>query len=94
MALSVEQARRLAEDASDFLQEEVEVREDYSGRGMYGREVVAFVSEASAASVGVALGFAAGVAFERAEARGDDADFDFDDLPTRVDSMGRGTVIY
>jgi hypothetical protein len=92
VALTVERARALADEASDLIGGEVDVRENYSGRGMYGRETIAFTFDDFRAVL--ALGFAAGVAFERAEGRGEDADFDFDDLPSAMDSMGRGRVIY
>ncbi len=47
---AVETAERLAERASDLLGDNVRVR-DYSGRGMYGREVIAFEADRSPDSI-------------------------------------------
>jgi hypothetical protein len=58
---------------------EAEVREDYSGRGMYGNTVVAFVvGSGEEIAVGYALGMV-GVAIG--------------DIPDRIDSMGRDSVV-
>lgn len=84
MSLSVEQVEALVQ-AMQTLDVEAEVDPNYSGHGMYGRTTVAIVSDDSRAMA--ALAFAAG---QLAEETG----IEFEDLPTRTDSMGRGVVIY
>ena len=79
---AVETAERLAERASDLLGDNVRVR-DYSGRGMYGREVIAFEADRSPDSIMAALAYAAAEQGVR-----------FDDLPGGSDSMGFGSVVY
>jgi hypothetical protein len=81
--MDTDQAEQLAEGLADEFGIDVEVRPDYSGRGMYGATVPAFVTDEDADKVLAALGFVAGK-------RG----IPFDDLPTRTDSMGLGVVIY
>ncbi len=84
MALSIEQVEALVQSMRAF-DIEAEVRPDYSGRGMYGRTCTAIVSDDP--RVMAALAFVAGML-------ADEAGIDFDDLPTRTDSMGLGVVIY
>jgi hypothetical protein len=76
--MTIEQAQRIASYMEGNLNCEAEVREDYSGRGMYGKTVPAIVTDNA-----VALGYAAGV-----------LGIPDEDLPTRRDSMGLGFVFY
>lgn len=93
MGLSVEQAETLVKDMQDLLDVEAEVRPDYSGRGMFGSTVTAIVSDDPRAQF--ALAYVAGRINVIEEERGVSYPaFNFEDLPTRTDSMGRGVVIY
>lgn len=85
MSLSIEQVEALVQ-AMQALDVEAEILPDYSGRGMYGRTCIAITSDTSGRAQ-MALAFAAGQL-------ADEAGIDFDDLPTRTDSMGLGVVIY
>lgn len=81
--LTLEQAEDIAEaanEASDW-RYDIQVREGYSGRFMYGEQVTAFTADSTAALM--AIGYAAGQVGVR-----------LDDVPTRTDSMGMGVVIY
>lgn len=78
--MTIEQANEI-EDVLVDLGYEVEVRDDYSGRGMYGATVPAFVADDT--GVMTAIGYAAAI-----------AEVPLEDLPRRTDSMGRGVVIY
>lgn len=82
--MNTDQAYEIQDEAWD-LGVDIDVREDYSGRGMYGKKVVAFVTagDVSLVKAAIAIGYA-----------GDLINIPFQDLPTRVDSMGRGYVIY
>lgn len=80
MALTVEQANDLV-DALNSENIEAEVSEGYSGRGMYGDEVVGIILPDAKALI--ALGFLAA-----------DCGIELDDLPKRTDSMGRGIIVY
>ena len=89
MSLTVDQAEELVDAVYNYTdyRGDLEVREGYSGRGMYGTEVVAFVADSNEAliALGYALGYLAGNDF---------GSYPYKDLPTRVDSMGLGIVIY
>lgn len=93
-----EMAQELLDEMWDWTNEEVEIRDDYSGRSMYGDTCVAFIVEGNSTETLVAMGFAAG----RLSANADEADdteslwygFEAKNLPQRSDSMGRGMVIY
>lgn len=95
---TLEMAQELLDEMWDWTNEEVEIRDDYSGRSMYGKTCVAFVIDGDTTKVLIAMGFAAG----RLSANADEADdkdslwygFEARNLPNRTDSMGRGTVIY
>jgi hypothetical protein len=76
----MEQAEAIVDVAADW-GVELTVRPGYSGRGMYGKSVIALVADSISALVMV--GFAAG-----------EIGIPFDVLPTRTDSMGLGVVIY
>lgn len=80
MALTVEQANDLV-DALNSENIEAEVSEGYSGRGMYGDEVVGIILPDAKALI--ALGFYA-----------TEVGVDFRDLPKRTDSLGRGIIVY
>lgn len=67
---------------------EVEIRHDYSGRGMYGKQTAAVVLD-NTADLYVLVAHATKVAIENA---GFD-DF-VEDLNWRMDSMGKGIVVY
>ena len=60
---------------------EGDVREDYSGRGMYGKTAVAICTDAPGTLIGMFVG--------EYNAQGFDAR-----PPTRTDSMGLGRVFY
>lgn len=75
--MTTEQAQEIADNCSV----DVEVREGYSGRGMYGRKVTGLV--VADVSDLIAIGFAAA-----------EAGIDMDDLPHRYDSMGRSIIVY
>lgn len=79
-ALTVEQAHELV-DALNAESIEAEVSEGYSGRGMYGSEVVGIILPSTANLI--ALGFLAA-----------DCGIELDDLPKRTDSLGRGIIVY
>ncbi len=68
-------------DAMSEIGVEAEERKDYSGRGMYGATCVAIVSDDPRAAA--ALAYCAGL-----------MGLDWDQVPARTDSMGRGVVIY
>lgn len=77
--MDVEQAQELV-DALDELGYDAEVYEGYSGRGMYGSQVTAITSDSD---IRMALAYVAG-----------QTGLDFEEVPQRTDSMGRGVVIY
>ncbi len=81
MALDLETAEQVVELLDGEGYDDIEVRESYSGRGMYGSEVVAFVADSTSAIT--AIGWAFG-----------NLGLDLADVPTRTDSMGLGVVIY
>ena len=78
--MNIEQAEQVADYMEYTMGVSVEVREAYSGRGMYGEEVPAFVY-----NPGDEL--AIGAAFEA-------LGFDTEDAPRRFDSMGLRAIIY
>lgn len=87
------------EEAVQILQDEgyeSSVREDYSGRGMYGLAVPAIVSDASGARVVKAVcSTIAGMVELSSEYDLFDLPILFDDLvPVRQDNMGRSKVYY
>ncbi len=72
-----------AENIVDALSEygvDAEVREDYSGRGMYGNSVPAIVINDE--RVLMTIGYV-----------GATLDIELEDLPRRTDSMGRDSII-
>ena len=75
--MTTEQANEIADNCAV----DVEVREGYSGRGMYGKEVTGLVVES--ASDLIAIGYAAA-----------EAAIELSDLPHRTDSMGRSIIVY
>lgn len=78
--MDIEQAEQVAAYMDYNMGLRVEVRENYSGRGMYGGEVPALVYEAGdELSIGVAF-----------EALG----FDTEDMPRRFDNMGLRFITY
>lgn len=86
---TVEQAERILEVMNEWgLGDDVEIRESYSGRGMYGSEVVAFTGDGVTGDVFLAIGILIGSG--EFDAVADDAVSWF----SRMDSMGRGWVIY
>jgi len=71
----------------------IDVREDYSGRGMDGRTCFGLtIGRNEEREVFAALGYLAGLT----EGREDDADIDLMELAryARTDSMGRDTIVY
>jgi hypothetical protein len=76
----------LMEDFCD--QNGYEFREDYSGRGMYGKSCIGFVTEESAFRFGISLG-------EYLTDQGEECLFrSFVDASVKEDSMGLDTIIY
>jgi hypothetical protein len=73
--------------------EDFEFRTDYSGRFMYGRECVGFVSEAGGWAILNAL-------YEYRASLGDSFEEEYDDVTTLIentpdtDSMGMSTIYY
>lgn len=81
MTLDLEQLEQLVDEAYELSwAPEMEIREEYSGRAMYGDTVPAIVADTD---VRPELFYAAGV-----------LGIDFEDVPKRIDSMGLGVVIY
>jgi hypothetical protein len=76
--LDFETADRIADELHDKGYD-AEVREDYSGRGMHGETCVGIVTDAPSILIGWLMC---------------NDGVDIDDLPTRVDSMGRSTIYY
>lgn len=76
--MTLEQAREVQDYMWDECNAEVDIREEYSGRGMYGKTCVALVTDDV-----MAVGYACGA-----------LGIPFDDVPGRTDSMGRQTVVY
>lgn len=72
-------AEELAERASDLTHNHIEVRDDYSGRGMYGAQTIAFVGPPD---------MVAAIAYAAAE-----MDLPYDDVPARTDQMGRDNIV-
>lgn len=73
-------------EAAEWLSDggfETEVRDDYSGRGMYGRTCPAIVTDAPPTFVGFAVGLAC-----------EDMVDVHDMIPAREDSMGLRRVFY
>lgn len=96
--LTNEQARAIADLASELLGDlgiEVEAHEGYSGRGMYGEEVGALEIDSAAdlLRIGFVLGYELGFGNEElVEILG--FDFDASSLPSRIDDLGLGKVVY
>ncbi|MDF7826969.1 hypothetical protein P4B35_23295 [Pontiellaceae bacterium B12227] len=65
----------------------MEVRNDYSGRGMFGKETAAIVTDDSAAILQTVVS----IAKEDPEAL---EEFQEDDFRFRQDSLGRDSIIY
>jgi len=80
MALTKEQADSIAEVLTEELDYEAEVREDYSGRGMYGATCVGIITDAPLVLVGWAAGYV-GIT-------------DVAYLPMCTDNMGLSTIVY
>lgn len=76
--MNLDNAHAIAEAIEDEGYD-AEVREEYSGRGMFGRTVPAIVTDAPLTMIGWAAGT---------------LDISWDEVPTRTDSMGRQTVVY
>lgn len=79
---------KLITDAAEVMGIEVEVRDDYSGRGMHGEATVALVFENQTDLLKVT----AYAAFEIGR-DGEDADEFIGDLDFRYDAMGRSSIV-
>lgn len=90
--LTEDLANELLDEMCNWTNADLEVRSDYSGRGMYGTEVVAFVFDGDATPVLIAMGYALAKLQEDYSETWDG--WEPRDLPRRMDSMGLGTVIY
>lgn len=87
--VTVEQVERICQVMDEWgLGGDVQIMESYSGRAMYGEEVVAFTGDGSSGDVFLAIGILIGNG--EFEDVADDAVSWFG----RSDSMGRGWVIY
>jgi hypothetical protein len=87
--LTLEQAEAILDVVEEHgwnLDGDLEIREDYSGRGMYGEETAAFVGRGSQGPVFMAIG----VLVERGKIGEEEAER----MLRRADSMGLGWVIY
>lgn len=80
--MDLEQLEELIEEADNYAARwgDTEIRESYSGRGMFGASVPAVVASED---IRPQLFYAAGV-----------LGIDFNDVPCRIDNMGLGVVIY
>jgi len=83
MSMSLEAAEAIVERMDDNGAERAEVREDYSGRGMYGRTVVAVVAESISEFYDAALDLVEDGEIKASDVKG-----------LGTDGMGRGIVIY
>jgi len=79
--------KELAEVLAEYLN--AEVREDYSGRSMYGNETYAVTGDFGPGELMEAV---AEIAYDAGV--NEDEDFSPSDFRFRQDSMGLGTVIY
>jgi hypothetical protein len=85
----------IAEMIVDQLQNmgiEAELRDDYSGRGMFGKITAGIVTDGKN---GPMIGFALALAIS--DQSGEEALHDFDasrELPRNIDSMGLSTIFY
>lgn len=79
--MSLAQANELAAVADGYASDTIEVRPDYSGRGMYGATCPAIVL--TNPDDLIALAYAAG-----------EIGMSFDEVPQRTDDMGMGIVVY
>ena len=90
MEISKESLIDIYRDAVDILEGQgydADLREDYSGRGMYGKETAGIVTDASGPMVGLAVAIALK---DRGYSLASNADF----VPTSVDSIGLSTIFY
>lgn len=90
-----EQLIDLSREIQDFLPEfDGVIRDDYSGRFMYGRTCVAFVTDGPIKLHGAVCAILAA-----AEAKAEEAGLDYTsvawyDLTPNTDSMGRSSILY
>jgi len=71
-----------AQEVCDILRDgycNADVRENYSGRGMYGKTCIGIVYNGPLTLVGAAC---------------IEVGMDYGDIPTRTDSMGLSTIVY
>jgi hypothetical protein len=96
--MNAKYARRIVE-AATMLDMESDLREDYSGRGMYGSKTAAVVFDDNSGLL-AAVAYAAGrMAEDAANANEDDETEDYEKFveelqSLRWDNMGRGIVVY
>jgi len=88
--MQIEFARKL-EQAAQGTDNELTVREDYSGRSMFGKTTAAVVLDGGLTDLIPTIAL---VAFEAGENGEDFWDMHEDIASLRTDSMGRGTVVY
>jgi hypothetical protein len=80
--MTLDDAQQIKEWIEDNTDVEIEIRESYSGRSMYGTEVTAFIADNSEEAL-LAIGAASA-----------SLNISMINLPFRVDNMGRAWVIY
>lgn len=93
--MKIEIAKSIVEAAED-MGEELELRESYSGRGMYGKETAGIVFD----SIGVLMAAVARTGYNLCEIDSSDGssespyELEQELIHTHMDSMGLGTIIY
>lgn len=98
--MKLETAKALVDTAYDMghTQEDISLREDYSGRGMYGKSTAAVVVDniaflaCIAFELGASLESRGGTAIDEIGGAMENISQDLKNL--RSDSMGRGYVVY
>jgi hypothetical protein len=93
--MQLETAKIIAEVAEDAGNENVSLREDYSGRGMYGQTTAGLV----VGSLGDLLPLVAAAAAQLERQQGEEGVMDIDTFigsleRIRTDNMGRDLIVY
>jgi len=73
---------------------EIDIRWDYSGRGMYGKTCVGFVTDVSPVLFGYTMGQAMAEMNDQRRFMDQSPTWEENDVPRRADSMGRSTIYY
>lgn len=95
ITISREQLIDLSEQIQDFLPEFGGViRDDYSGRSMYGNTCVGFVTDSAVQLHGAVCAILAAAEAKAEESGLDYTDVFWYDLTPETDSMGRSSILY